>query len=708
MATPQVGRESTNAPTKMPKRYTEPKPDAVFDTECLPNYWSIAFKVVGKEKRKRFELFRDGEIDRHGIVKILRNYRVIGFNSLAYDTPMLMAALSGFSTDELKRLNDALIIEKLPYWEAYERFGIERPSAFYDHIDLMNVSPGSPQNNPRVKGGVSLKMYAGRLHSRHIKEMHVDWDEDISPEMLPELREYHGYDLDDTEDLFLDLKTQIELRCVMSDEYGVDLRSKSDAQIAEAVIKAEIQRITGTKIPKPVVKAGKFKYVPPKFIKYDTPVLKRLFEVVTTSNFTIGYDGNVYEPEGFKDLKIELGQSRYTFGIGGLHSTESRVAHVPDGTFTLRDRDVTSYYPLTILNTGLVPPQFGVHFAEVFRTILNRRVSAKKAGDKNTAETLKIVLNGTFGKLGSSFSILYAPNLMIQTTITGQLSILMLIERLELAGITVVSANTDGVVSKVPNHLSDKFYAICFDWECDTGYTTEEVRYEALYSRDVNNYLAIYKDKDKLKVKRRGAYGERGRGLPGAAGQKHNPDAEICSIAVIEYLTRATPIEETIENCDDIRKFVTVRRVQGGAEKNGEFIGKVVRWYQSTEDRSPLVYAMNGNKVPSSDGAKPLMLLPDDVPDDIDYKWYIDEAYAILREIGAESIDRDLVGRKGVMYARAPDQKTVHRVKLPNGVGMCGKTLGNIRDKWVEYPGGAPMGMRLCSKCAKAMDEDDL
>lgn len=64
--------------------------------------------------------------------------------------------------------------------------------------------------------------------------------------------------------------------------------------------------------------------------------------------------------------------------------------------------------------------------------------------------TFKIVLNGTFGKLGSKYSFLYSPNLMIQVTITGQLALLMLIEALEAAGISVVSANTDGIVSRCP------------------------------------------------------------------------------------------------------------------------------------------------------------------------------------------------------------------------------------------------------------------
>jgi len=59
---------------------------------------------------------------------------------------------------------------------------------------------------------------------------------------------------------------------------------------------------------------------------------------------------------------------------------------------------------------------------------------------KKTANTLKTLLNGSFGKLGSRYSIFYAPTEMLQVTITGQLALLMLIEMMELCGIPVVSA----------------------------------------------------------------------------------------------------------------------------------------------------------------------------------------------------------------------------------------------------------------------------
>ena len=140
-------------------------------------------------------------------------------------------------------------------------------------------------------------------------------------------------------------------------------------------------------------------------------------------------------------------------GIGGLHSTESGRSVHSDHEYVLVDADVASQYPSIILQTGLTPMSLGEPFLEVYGAIKDERLVAKRAKDKVKDKGLKIALNGSYGKLGSPYSVLYAPHLMIATTLTGQLSLLMLIERAESAGIPVVSGNTDGVVFRCPRKL---------------------------------------------------------------------------------------------------------------------------------------------------------------------------------------------------------------------------------------------------------------
>lgn len=669
--------------------YSNPRPTVAVDTEVFYGYWAIAFTCVDTGRTKVFEQLDDQPLDRAGVASFLKKYRIITFNGLGYDLPMIALALKGATCHELKQASDAIIQEGLRAWDFYGRFNCPLPE-YVDNVDLMEVSPGSPTKP-------SLKLYSGRMHSRRMQELPFEHNRTLSDDDIEVLRGYHRNDMQVTVDLYNELKPQLELRCFMSDQYGVDLRSKSDAQIAEAVIKSEIERITGERVYKPEIRTGSFRYKPPAFLRFETPRMREVFDIVCAARFEVGSDGVVRMPAEIADLDIAIGSSVYRMGIGGLHSTEKSTAHKSDADYVLLDRDVASYYPNIILQTGLAPRHLGAPFLKVYQTIVESRLADKRAGRANEAETKKIVVNGGFGKLGSPYSILYSPNLMIQVTLTGQLSLLMQIEKLELCGLQVVSANTDGFVTKVLRQRLDVFEDIVWNWELDTGFETEETEYSALYSRDVNNYVAFTPSG---KVKMKGAYTPAGRGLKGASGLKKNPNLEIAIEAAVNWLRDGTSIEDTIRDCRDVRKFVTIRTVKGGAMYRGEYVGKAIRWYYATGEDGCLSYKTNGNTVPKSQGAKPLMLLPDELPDDIDYSYYVREAYAVLEDVGACVVDPALQGRTGTTLARLPDQKNLHTLDLKTGIALCGKRRESIRDTWVEYK-ALPEGHRQCAQCKK-------
>lgn len=663
--------------------FTDKRPTVVMDEECYRNYWSIAFRCIDTGKVRRFRQFNDSELDRGGILNFVRKCRIITFNGNGYDIPMLGLALRGVSNASLKAASDDIILAGIRPWEFVTKYGAKLPD-YLDHIDLMEVSPGSPTKP-------SLKIYAGRMHSRQMQDLPFDPDTTLSDSDVDALEAYHDNDLEVTLDLRNELKVQLELRAKMSEQYNVDLRSKSDAQIAEAVIKTEIERITGQRLYKPDIKSGVFAYRPPAYIAFKTPEMQAIFERVVTAKFVVGYDGVVRMPDTIEGATVTLGTSTYKLGIGGLHSTEKSTTHRADAETLLIDRDVTSYYPNIILTTELFPKHLGRNFLKVYDTIYRRRLAAKNGGDKNTSETLKIVLNGSFGKFGSPYSVLYAPDLMIQTTVGGQLCILMLIEAMHLAGLQVVSANTDGFVTKVPRDRLPDFDRLVEDWEATTGFNTEETQYKALHSASVNAYVAITTDD---KVKRKGPYAASGPGQAAAMGLKKNPACEITVEAAVAFLKSGVPLEQTIRACTDVKKFVTVRRVNGGAMKGDEYVGKAVRFIYAKGETGCLTYKTNGNTVPKSEGARPLMQLPDALPHDIDYDWYVREATAIIEEVGLPVTDPALAGRTGTIYAHLPDQKTTHVVDAATGVAKCGKQAKNIREGWQEC-----QPEKVCRKC---------
>lgn len=263
----------------------------------------------------------------------------------------------------------------------------------------------------------------------------------------------------------------------------------------------------------------------------------------------------------------------------------------------------------------------------------------------------KVALNGVYGKLGSRFSALYAPHLMISVTLTGQLTLLMLIERAERAGIPVVSGNTDGVLFRCPRALYDGLDGdrlkpslleqICSQWEKDTTFDLEFGEYASIYNQSVNSYFAIKPDGGH---KRKGPLGNPWNKDPSdfdpVRGQlMKNPQATICSDAALALIKDGTPVEQTIRASRDIREFVTVIKVTKGATWGGDYLGKVVRYYWGVNG-APIMESLphpttgNFKKVPKSDGAIPCMDLPDEFPSDIDYDRYVAETESILRDLG--------------------------------------------------------------------------
>ena len=590
----------------------------IFDIECYSNYFLIFFKSIDNKKVIYFELSADSNVDYNKLEWILWNFLLVGFNSTSYDIPMLLLCLKRFSTLELKRVSDRIIKEELRIKQIEQEFNIKMPTKI-NHIDLIEVAP--------LKA--SLKTYAGRVHCPKMQDLPFDPNQILTRDEATAILHYCENDCDNTAILFNELQDQIKLRYVMSDQYGIDLRSKSDAQIAEHVLASEVAKINGFWPRRPAILDGQtYRYQVPAFLALAGPQAQAVLAVIEATDFRIGANGAVELPDELDNLKVKIAKGIYRLGIGGLHSSEEKTCHKADDNFMLLDRDVASYYPSIILNLGLYPKQMGEPFLDVYKTLVDRRLKAKHNGNKKEADSLKIVINGSFGKLGSKYSCLYAPDLLLQVTITGQLALLMLIEYIEMVGIQVISANTDGIIIKCPTERYDELNKIIEWWEHETQFITEETRYKAVYSRDINNYIAIKED-GKAKVK--GCYSEKGSALNSALSK--NPENIICNDAVIAKLTENIDIEETVRNCKDMRKFVTVRNVKGGAHKDGKYLGKVVRFYIAKNEPGTINYVLTGNKVPNSDGAKSMMDLAP-IPNDLDFDYYIKCAENILYDIG--------------------------------------------------------------------------
>lgn len=588
---------------------------AFVDIENYKNYFLIAFKIIGKY------LALEVPFDKHQMSWILHNYRTVGFNSIKYDLPMIWYSYDTQDYRDLCQLSDALILEGLWYQQAQQEFKFKIHET--SHIDCIEVAP--------LRG--SLKLYGARLHAPRIQDLPFDLSVPLTDEQKVIVKHYCFNDLDTTEQLFTFMKERIELRQSMSAEYQLDLNSKSDAQIAEAVLVKEVTKLNGVRPKRPTIAVGtKFNYQPPNYLHYQTPVLNKLLERVKSVNFVINITGKVSLPDELKE-SVHINQADYRLGNGGLHSSEENVCYKATENLSIVDRDVTSYYPRLTTTLKLYPRALGPAFLIAYEKIIQSRIAAKEAKRTTEANGKKIVVNGAGGKYSDPYSVLYDPPLTIIQNITGQLDLLMLIEMFELCGMQVISANTDGVVTLVKRDQESKYLECVKYWEHLTGFNTEETRYSSYYARDVNSYFAVKVDAKSIKdIKVKGPYSE--VGSQSGTQLDTNPTSQICSDAVKHLLLTGQPIKQTIIECKDFTRFITVRQCKApGAHKNGEYLGKVIRWYFAKGELGEISTVQANSKVAGSEGGKPVMDLPQSFPEDIDYDKYIRMTNEILEDI---------------------------------------------------------------------------
>lgn len=594
------------------------------DVEVFVNFFVACFKRFSDGRRIAFEKSARCELDRDGLRAAMESGVIISYNGTTYDLPIIYLALRGASNSELKAASDKIIFGNMRPWEAGRAIGVSVPKL--NHIDMI-------ESNPAVRQ--SLKTLHGRLHGRFMVDLPYDPAAVLTPRGMNVTTLYCHNDLDATEVVYRALREPFELRVALGREHGADFRSRSDSQIGEAIVKMRVERSLGRRIERSTDLMTTFGYDPPDFLRFSRPDLIRMLEDLRGTKFNMIGDKPAV-PALLEGMKVRIGDMDYSIGIGGIHSNEAHRAVISDEDHALIDVDVASQYPNIIAKLGLYPKAIGPVFLDVYRDLIAERMTAQATGDKTKSDGIKISLNGVYGKLGSSYSLLYSPDLLIAVTLTGQLAVLMLIETAEVAGIAAVSANTDGVVFRCPHALNDVLGEIIASWESDTGFTVRRTLYRGLYSSSVNTYIAIGEDG---KVKRKGAIADPWSENDLRGMMSKNPQMTVCSEAVVRYLVDGVPLDETIHRCSDPRMFVTVIKVNGGALWRGQRLGRVIRWYWST-DGEQVTYADGSRRVAKTEGARPMAELTGAVPLDLDRARYVEEARKIAADLGIQEFQQ--------------------------------------------------------------------
>lgn len=338
----------------------------VLDVEIYTNYFLCAFKHIGMGEQVFFELSEYHRLDRNGLADFMESNVTLSFNGNGFDLPIIKRAIDGSTTAEMKTLGNEIIDHKGPSWQVIKANNITVPTT-WDHIDIIYVAPGT----------ASLKLYGGRMHQQRLQDLPIEHDATLTREQMAEIKAYCVNDLDTTISLYRRLEKAIDLRVDMSAQYGLDLRSKSDAQVAETVIRSELERLTGNRYFAPDKKAQSFKYKNPGIVEFSTSSLQEFFARILDAEFKVAPSGSVVTPDALTRL-VHIGNRAYQTGIGGLHSQETAQTIEACDHMELFELDVTAYYPSIILQQGITPVHIGQPFLDVYKELFTSRVEGKK------------------------------------------------------------------------------------------------------------------------------------------------------------------------------------------------------------------------------------------------------------------------------------------------------------------------------------------
>lgn len=381
----------------------------------------------------------------------------------------------------------------------------------------------------------------------------------------------------------------------------------------------------------------------------------------------------------------------------------------------IRNFDVASYYPHLMTICGYTSRN--IPSPEVFENVLEQRMKAKAAGDKATANALKLVVNTTYGAMLNQYNDLFDPLMGRSVCITGQLFLLEMAQNLyqNVEDLVIVQLNTDGVMIEFYEDQYEEVLAIVNEWQSRTGFELEEDSVALIAQKDVNNYVEVQPNGS---VKTKGGYLVRGIAPAGAFNVNNN--ACIVATALKEYFVNGTPVEETINGCNDIFQFQIIAKA--GAKYREAYhlvdgeqvpVQKVNRVYATKDERYGKLFKVKAE----NDATAKIEMLPEHCIidndnqlsiDDVDKTFYIEMAKKRINDfLGIKPEKKPRGGRKK-MATTAKETKTANlnvyqkllatRAKfLESDVQKTGKNM-HLSFKYFELDDIVPTATRIFSE----------
>ena len=542
----------------------------IFDCEVFAHDWLFVFKEIATGE---YTVIHN---DNDAVVAFMeRNPFLGGFNNKHYDNFILKGVMCGLTPEQIKEINDLIIVEEVNGWDIPV---LREYRVYFDSFDLMDD----------CQVGLSLKAIEAHL-GIPIEETEVDFNitHRLSEKELQETIYYCKYDVDATEKLYHLRQAYLKNKVTLGKARNLTDRQAmymTNAKLTSVYLKAQ-------KPEKPWNDERNYQY-PEKLLRQYIP--QGVFDF-----FDRMKDDRIPNDELFSSkLEIMVGVCPCTIAYGGIHGAIPTYVEEATETRTIRNKDVASYYPHLMTLMGYCSRN--MPSPKMFEDTLEERVAAKKAGDKATANALKLVLNTTYGAMlngkdGTAFNDLYDPLMGRSVCISGQLFLLELSEHLiaECPTLKIIQLNTDGIMVSFDHEDEAKYQEITQEWQDRTGFELEEDFIRKIVQKDVNNYVEVPADGGEPKVKG----GQLVRGIAPAGAFNINNNAVVVARAIKQYFIDGTPPEETVAASENILDFQLIAKAGGKYSQCYHLVGgekvivqKVNRVYAVSDKSKGTVY----------------------------------------------------------------------------------------------------------------------
>jgi hypothetical protein len=612
----------------------DPERAIVFDVETYPGRWMVGFLGLDPTGRLKPYAVETTAALAKALKKFAREGKTLcGYNSEKFDVPVIRVILTG--VDPFRAAQSLIKDEGLPQGLA------KLPEFPCDHVDLSG-------RLRRGKYPESLKVIAGRIGMPRLRELPFEPGSLLTDEQWAEVGPYNRNDLDTTWAVMGHLAPELDVLAALTEEYGPDLRSLPSSQVVERVFLDAYREANGGAAPVRWVPGGEVWYRPVEGVmRPRTPEAAAWYDLVTSRPIPMLLDARGRPKPRVPRATFRIGSPELSLAGGGLHSLDKPHVHYADDSGRIVYLDVASYYPSLIATRSIAPESYGEFGGDLYRSMLEERLRLKslaKAAEgaerevlTRKADGLKLMLNSFFGKLGDPGSTLYDPSACMAVTISGQLMLIDLVERLEGTGLPVLSVNTDGLFVRVPSDSED-WRGVLDGWQRDTRLTLEVEALDRLAILATNRYAYVT---SAGKVKRAGD------GIREGLDARHSAEMMVLNDALANALLFDVPPERTIFARRDLVSFCGVAcrtpamlRMELVEGETRSPLPAVTRWYRArkVEDREArriegtLLDKKRGvevaRKVEHCDHVAICQDMPDsgELPPDLDRAWYLGEA----------------------------------------------------------------------------------